>query len=213
MVIIRAAFFLIMNITGKLRQKSEFFRVAPDKLAACLLGKLIVYTNENETLSAVITETEAYLSAGDQASHSAPGLTKRNAPMFEDGGTIYVYKIYGIHHCFNIVSQTKGIGSAVLIRAAEPVGGIENMKANRNTEYIENLCRGPGNFCRAFGFDLSHNNLNCFCDNIGIYGHIPEGSFSIGNTERIGITKSAGLKLRFFIRGSRFVSGKIGLNT
>lgn len=197
-----------MNKNLPLQLGVEFFRTSPDRLAAGLLGKLLVFGNGSNSLSAVITETEAYLSHGDLASHSAVGLTARNAPMFEDGGTVYVYKIYGIHHCFNIVSETKGIGSAVLIRSAEPIGGIESMQKNRERIKVEDLCKGPGNFCRAMGFDLSHNNLKCTGSSIRLYPHIPESNFEIGNSTRIGITKSAELKLRYFIRGCKFVSGK-----
>lgn len=187
---------------------NKFFRSGPQELAINLLGKLLVFTNKGDRLSAVITETEAYLSIGDLASHSAPGLTARNAPMFEDGGTVYVYKIYGIHHCFNIASETKGTGSAVLIRAAQPIEGIIQMIANRNCNNTDNLCKGPGNFCKAFGFNLTHNNMDCYSNSVQLYGYLPENSFSICNTRRIGITKSPGLLLRYYIRGSKFVSGK-----
>jgi DNA-3-methyladenine glycosylase len=177
-----------------------FFQQPAALLAPALLGKYLVLGN----LWGKIVETEAYLSHDDPGSHAYRGLTKRNAPMFGPAGNSYVYFIYGMYYCFNIVSGKTGEGEAVLIRALEPVRGIEVMQKNRRTKTVENLCSGPGKLTQAFGITKTHNDLNLADGPIRLYdsGEIPV----IGISTRIGLTTGGDLPLRFFCEGSRFVS-------
>jgi DNA-3-methyladenine glycosylase len=189
-----------------------FFQQPAELLAPALLGKYLVF----EDLWGKIVETEAYLSHDDPGSHAYRGLTKRNAPMFGPAGYSYVYFIYGMYHCFNIVSGKTGEGEAVLIRALEPARGIEVMQENRRatgellsygerrTKTVENLCNGPGKLTQAFGITKKHNDISLVDGPIRLYdsGEIPV----IGISTRIGLTNGADLPLRFFCEGSRFVS-------
>ncbi|NLO19858.1 MAG: DNA-3-methyladenine glycosylase [Ignavibacteria bacterium] len=177
----------------------EFFLQKAEILARKLLGKVLVKKEDSHFLAAMIVETEAYLPQNDFASHSAVGLTKRNAAMFEKGGILYVYKSYGIHHCVNCVAGEKGVGTGVLLRAAIPLLGIDEMKARRKSEKIETLCKGPGNLGKAFGFTLKDNLASLRSKELFFqsYKEIKEENIMV--TKRIGITKSAELELRFLI--------------
>lgn len=126
--------------------------------------------------------------------------------MFESGGILYVYKIYGIHHCINVVTEYQNFGSAVLIRALEPVIGTNFMKINRKTENIKNLCSGPGKITQAFGFTMDLNFTKLDSDNLFIAQnpHLKTENMTI--SKRIGISKSADLLLRYFIAGNQFAS-------
>lgn len=186
----------------------EFYLLSPEIVAKELIGKAISFDRGNDELFAKIVETEAYLAKGDEASHSFKGKSLRNAPMFEEGGILYVYKIYGVHHCINIVTQQAGIGSAVLIRAVEPINGIEIMKKNRGVYEKSKLCNGPGNLSKAFGFDLSHNYRDLLKSDVRIKEFEKVKDSRIQSTKRIGITKSQNLPLRFYLIDSIWVSRK-----
>ncbi|MGA2296151.1 MAG: DNA-3-methyladenine glycosylase [FCB group bacterium] len=187
----------------------EFFLQKTEKVAKELLGKVIVKKIDNKIiLAGKIVETEAYLSKNDLASHSAPGKTKRNAAMFSVGGILYVYKIYGIHHCINIVTEPESIGSAVLIRAIEPLLGIDTMKELRGNDNIYNLCSGPAKLAQAFDFKIKDNSSSLLTPKLFIqrYENIPQNL--IVTSRRVGIVKSFELPLRFFINDSKFLSVK-----
>lgn len=188
----------------------SFFLQDTATVARQLIGKALVKQTEgSDYLAGKIVEAEAYLSEGDLSSHSAPGLTKRNAPMFEEGGILYVYFIYGVHHCINIVTEPAGTGAAVLIRALEPLAGIEIMKKNRETDDIQKLCKGPGNVAKAFNFNLNDNRSSLTSEGLFIQDIGEDAGHSeISVTPRIGIVKSAHLPLRFYLENSPFVSGK-----
>ncbi len=177
----------------------DFFLQKTEVVACSLLGKVLVKKEGNSFLAAMINETEAYLSENDFASHSAVGLTKRNAAMFREGGILYVYKIYGVHHCINFVTEEKEIGAAVLIRSAIPMLGINEMKINRKTDKLENLCKGPGNLAKAFGFTLKDNFLSLKSEELFLQDYKSFNDDNIKITKRIGITKSADLELRFLV--------------
>ncbi|MCL2139976.1 MAG: DNA-3-methyladenine glycosylase [Treponema sp.] len=178
----------------------QFFNKPTIELAKALLGKQLSYKN----LRGKIVETEAYLYTGDPGCHASRGMTKRNAPMFGPAGRTYVYFIYGMYHCLNIVSGKTGEGEAVLIRALEPVSGIDAMRQNRKTNKIENLCNGPGKLCQAFGITKKHNNLSLFDGDLEI--HNSREKPDIVCTARIGLSLGKNLPLRFYIMGNRFVS-------
>jgi len=185
--------------------KKQFYRRDTVTVAAKLLGKIIVKTEKNRILSGMIVETEAYKGKNDPASHSYNGITKRNYMMFEDGGKTYVYFIYGNHFCFNIVTEKKGTGSAVLIRAVEPLEGIDIMKKRRpKAKDIYNLTNGPGKFCSAFGINKNHNGLDLTEGDIILINSLDK--FRILKSRRVGIEKGNQLQYRFFINGNKFIS-------
>jgi DNA-3-methyladenine glycosylase len=190
------------------RLDTTFFEKDTVDVARALIGKLISkFLPDGNIVSAVIAETEAYL-PDDPASHSFRGLTKRNAPMFEEAGTIYIYRSFGIHLCMNIVTMPKGIGSAVLIRAGIPIDGIDVMKSRRGVSDEKSLLSGPGNFARGFGIGLE-DNFTSLINNSSLYlSDIGTQVINISSGPRIGISKAIDKPWRFFIEGSKFVSRK-----
>jgi len=127
--------------------------------------------------------------------------------MFERGGLAYVYLIYGVHNCFNVTSGIPGIGEAVLIRAVEPLEGIELMKTNRGTQNTEELCNGPGKLCQAFEIDRRHNGSSLIDGNIRLQVPvIPVERSNIRVTGRIGIKRGVDRQRRFVLSGSRWIS-------
>ena len=179
----------------------KFFNQHTINLAKALLGKYLVYGN----LKGIIVETEAYLYRDDPGCHASRGKTKRNAPMFAQAGNIYVYLIYGMYHCLNIVSGLEGEGEAVLIRALEPVEGIALMQRRRKTKNIINLCNGPGKLTKSFGISKKHNNLSLLDGPLQI--HNSKMKPEIITTTRIGLTAGKNLELRFYIKDNIYVSG------
>lgn len=179
------------------------------EVAASLLGWRLVRAGQNgEHLVGRIVETEAYLAEGDAASHSAPGPTARNRAMFLEPGHVYVYLIYGMHHCLNVVTGRAGIGEAVLVRALEPLEGQGTMRARRGAHVADrDLCRGPGRLCQAFGLTREHDGLDLGSGPLRLLppqSGGPRHAPIVG--PRVGITKSADLPLRFREAGSRWTS-------
>ena len=184
------------------------------KIARDLLGKILVTSWNNEYTSGRIVETEAYAGETDKASHASKGRTARTEIMFNKGGKAYVYLCYGVHQMFNIVTNKEGIPEAILIRAVEPVDGIDIMlKRTGKKKFDEILTRGPGNVGKAFGFHTSQCGLLLNSDEL----FIADDGFKvskemIGTSPRIGVDyagKHAEWHYRFFMKGSKFVSGKL----
>lgn len=186
----------------------SFFERDTIKVAKELLGKVIVKKiNKNEYISGKIVEVEAYMGDHDPACHAYNKVTGRSSMLYEDGGTIYVYFIYGNYYCFNIVTETKGIGSAVLIRAVEPLEGIEIMKELRpNVKNIHDLTNGPSKFCLAFDIDKRFNGKKLSKDGIFISNPLKKEKFEIKTTKRIGINVGQEFLYRFFIKDNPFVT-------
>ncbi len=173
-------------------------------IARDLLGKILIHETDKGIVGGIIVETEAYLGQNDPASHAYRGLTRRNSSMFGPPGTSYVYISYGVHHCFNVVCQPSGIGEAVLIRALEPLMGLEIMESNRKGVAKEQLTNGPGKLCQALGIDLRLNGHDLTQRPLFL---LPGPSpYAIGNSPRIGISVGRELPLRFYIKGNRYVS-------
>lgn len=175
---------------------SSFFAKDTVTVAQELLGKII----DVNGIRVRIVETEAY--GRDPASH-AYTRTERSALMYDTHGHVYVYLIYGMYWCLNFTSDKDNPG-AVLIRAVEPLTGIEKMKKNRKTEKITNLCSGPGKLCLALGIDKKYNGLKIGKE-IKVFddGFVSE---KITSSSRIGIKDALDLPWRFFVEGNEHVS-------
>ena len=174
-----------------MRRLNRAFYARPTvEVARGLLGKIL----RHGAASARIVEVEAYLGANDAAAHSASGLTPRTRVIFGRPGHAYVYLIYGMHHCLNIVAEPEGVAGCVLIRAVEPLAGV-NLPTN-----------GPGKLTRALGITLEHYGLDLTRGPITVHSAGDDAVFEIAVSPRIGIRKATELPLRFFIRGNRFVS-------
>jgi DNA-3-methyladenine glycosylase len=175
--------------------------------APLLLGCVLTRHTPEGLLSVKIVETEAY-HQDDPASHSFSGLTKRTAPMFEEGGYIYVYFTYGMHYCMNIVVGKRGVGEAVLLRAAEPLDGIEVMKKHRGIDNIHQLTNGPAKLTQALGIistELSGKKLGPNTLQLSPPEDIVEAD-QIIISPRIGIKKALENPWRFYIKNNPFVS-------
>lgn len=194
--------------------KKEFYEATTLQIAKKLLGTYLIHESpEGKTIGRIV-ETEAYLT-DDAACHASRGMTKRNEMMFGEPGHAYIYFIYGMYHCFNVVTAKKGIGEAVLIRALEPVTGIDLMRERRPTVKKEkDLCNGPAKLVLAMGM---HKNLNgVILDKKPLYllDHTAFGAKSpstkdIVATTRIGITQDAHLPYRFYLKDNPHVSKKL----
>lgn len=186
--------------------KEDFFKMETSELAKSLLGKILINEIDGEFISGRIIETEAYLPENDQACHAYLGMTSRNEAMFLEGGSVYVYLIYGMHYCFNIVSESQGKGCAVLIRALEPISGIKKMKENRGKNNLKDLCSGPAKLFQALGIQISDNKKKINQSNIKL-AHDDYLVKDFVETTRVGISKAKELKLRYYIN-SDFISIK-----
>lgn len=190
------------------RLDQAFYKQDTITVAKKLLGKKLIKTNSNgKQLSGIIVETEAYFQE-EPSCHAFCGHTKRTAPMFDEPGTSYVYFIYGMYNCVNVVTEPKGRGCAVLIRALEPLDGIEQMKENRNKQKLKELCSGPGKLTQALEITKKDNHLDLTTSNQLFIADtditVPEKD--IHTTTRVGIAKAKELPYRFYIKGSGFVS-------
>jgi DNA-3-methyladenine glycosylase len=188
-----------------LKLQKEFYLQKCLVVAKELIGKILVRVKEDKIYSGIIVETEAYLGEKDPASHAYPGKTKRNENMFKEGGIAYVYFTYGNHFCFNTVTGPEGTAHAVLIRAVDPLLGIDNMKKNRGTEDIYNIASGPGKLAKAFEIDLSLNGASLFGNEIYIMDS-QRKNYKILKSKRIGITKNPDKLFRFYAKDNMFVS-------
>ena len=196
----------------------SFFDRDPRRVARELLGKLVVRRARGNVLAGRIVEAEAYLGAGDLAAHAAAGRTARNAVLFGPPGHVYVYFIYGMYYCLNFSCLPDGVAGGVLIRSLEPVAGLEAMARARDLKHFNpdslrdrrSLTSGPGRLCEAMGITRRRDNAK---DAVSPRSdlQVRDDGFRPGKiaiTPRIGIVKSAGLKLRYVIEGNVFVSGK-----
>jgi DNA-3-methyladenine glycosylase len=185
-------------------------------LARFLIGKLLVRELPDGVVSGRVVETEAY-AIGDAAGHAYGGMTPRNRSLFLERGHAYVYLAYGVSFMLNVSSEAPGIGAGVLIRALEPVEGVAIMQRNRRTERLRDLTRGPGRLAEALridrsidGLDLTREGPLWLADDDRELGEVR--ARAIGESVRIGISRDAERVLRFYLRGSPFVSGLRSLN-
>lgn len=175
-------------------------------LARYLIGKVLVRDAAGGRMSGRIVETEAYV-VGDAAGHAFRGLTPRNRSLFLERGRAYVYFIYGVYYMLNVSSESPGIGAGVLLRALEPLDGIPLMQHHRGTTALRNLARGPGRLAHAMRIDRGLDGVDLCADGPLWLGAATQPASRIGKSVRIGLTLEAHRLLRFYERGSPFVSG------
>ncbi len=176
----------------------DFSRPA-DEVAQLLIGTVVLV----DGVGGRIVETEAY-DRSDPASHAFSGPTERNGAMFGPPGHAYVYRSYGIHWCLNFVCREEGHGAGVLIRALEPLAGLEIMQQRRDTDNLRLLCSGPGKLCQAIGVTRAHNGLSLAAAPFSLLAATDAVDLVAG--PRIGISKAMDVPWRFGLAGSRFVS-------
>ncbi len=198
----------------KQKLSKNFYTRDVHTVAKDLLGKLFVRKIGRKVISGMIVEVEAYDGLIDEASHSFSGKTKRNEVMFNEGGELYVYFTYGMHFCANVVTGRENESKAVLIRALQPVDGIDLMTEHRynkkeitRNEFI-NLTNGPAKLCKAFKIEREQNGKDLTGDEIFILKSANINQAKIAVTTRIGIKKSVDLPWRYYIKDNPFVSKK-----
>lgn len=153
-----------------------------------------------------LVETEAYTGEHDPASHAYRGKTERNAVMFGKAGVAYVYFSYGVHYCLNVTAETRGVAGAVLLRAAEPLAGIEIMRSRGDHGPEVRLLSGPGKIGRAFGLTRADNGLDFTRGPLGIAAGAAVSDDEVVVSARIGISRAVDFPYRFSVRGNRSVS-------
>lgn len=190
------------------RLSADFFRTATtESLARKLLGSRLVTVVRGVRTSGEIVEVEAYLGSNDPACHAARGKTQRNAMMFEAAGHCYVYLIYGMYHCVNVVSDPEGVGSGVLIRAVAPLEGIETLRRRRGMCDLSEVTTGPGRLCqslaisRSFGGEHFATSRRIWLEPFDEYS-----PYQVAVSGRIGISAGRELPLRFYVKDSPWVS-------
>lgn len=188
----------------------KFYQQETETVAKLLLGKTLVHKMGKKMISGYITETEAYLGAIDRACHTYGGKqTKRVQSMYLEGGHSYIYFIYGMYYCFNVVTRTTQHPEAVLIRSLEPLSGIEIMQKNRNQQNLKNLTTGPGKLCQALHLTKKQDGLDLCGSEVFIEEGISIPKKDIFSTTRIGVNyagQHAHWPLRFYIKNNFYVS-------
>jgi DNA-3-methyladenine glycosylase len=194
---------------------TEFYQRDTLKVAPDLLGKWLVRVIGYERLIGRIVEVEAYRGKDDPASHAFRGLTPRNAPMYGEPGHAYIYFTYGNHYCLNITTQKAGKPGAVLLRAIQPVGGVEVMRRFRPNVPHAELTNGPGKLTKALSIDKSLNEQSMTVTGpLFVTEPQPQSvqsGYEIWRSTRIGITDGLDKEWRFFMKGNPYVSKRGGL--
>ena len=188
----------------------DFYQQPTLQMGRDLLGKRLVRILNGQRLSGIIVETEAYIGEADKACHASQGRTPRTEVMYGPPGRAYVYFIYGMHHCFNVVTEEEGFPAAVLIRALEPLEGLEWMRRHRPGRPDDQLTNGPGKLCAALAIDRTLNGVDLCTSRVFF---IEEGRTvadeGIATSPRIGIRSDEVARSRpwrFYIKGNRCVS-------
>lgn len=192
------------------RLERGFYRRSTLTVVRELLGKRLVRIVDGQRLSGLIVEVEAYIGEDDAACHAAYGRTPRNEVMYGPPGHAYVYFIYGMHHCLNVVTEEEGFPAAVLIRALQPLEGLEIMRRHRPGKSDRELTSGPARLCQALAIGRDFNGAD-LCTGEALF--IEEGQMvrqeEIGASSRIGIKAdelARSVPWRFYVQGNDFVS-------
>lgn len=187
----------------------EFYTRPCLTVAKELIGKQLVHNTAEGTTKGIIVETEAYIGPDDAAAHSYKGRrTQRTEVMYGNGGYAYIYTIYGLHCCMNVVAHRIGYPEAVLIRALQPTAGLDIMRKRRGTDKDIELCRGPGKLCSAMGITMDDYGEDLCADNLYIEA-LDDMPIEVMATKRININYSgdaADYPWRFVYKGSRYIS-------
>jgi DNA-3-methyladenine glycosylase len=188
--------------------RRTFFSRDPLTVARDLLGRVLFYRAAEGLLAGRIVETEAYTGEADPASHAFRGRTTRNAVMFGAAGHAYVYFSYGMHYCLNVTADGPGIAGAVLLRALEPLAGMEIMRRRGDRGPEVRLLSGPGKVGRGFGLTLKDNGRDFTRGPLGLAAGTPVPDREVAISRRIGISRAVDLPYRFSVIGNRSVSGR-----
>lgn len=188
----------------------EFYTRNGVDVAKDLLGKIIVHETPEGIVKGKIVEVEAYLGEQDKAAHSYKSKKEgRTNIQYEDGGYAYIYMIYGMYYCMNVVANKKGVPEAILIRGIEPIEGIDLMKKRRGMDNIKNLCNGPGKLCIAFDINKNHYGIDLLGDELYIEEPKVKEDIEIIASKRINIDyaeEAVDYLYRFTIKDSKYIS-------
>jgi len=182
----------------------DFYERCVVDVAKDLLGKLLIRRIDGQVLIGRIVEAEAYRGPDDPASHAYRGKTERNKVMFDRGGLAYIYLAYGIHRLLNVTAEPPGKPAAVLIRALEPIKGVEVMRRFRGTSDLRALTSGPGRLTEALSIDLKLNGLDLTSSDELFIADDEFRAFKIASSPRIGVRDKR--RWRFYVEGNKFVS-------
>lgn len=187
--------------------KEDFFARNTVEVSKNLLGKYMYHESAEGITVGKVVETEAYLGKDDPACHSARGRTMRNEVMFGPAGYAYIYLIYGMHLCFNVTTDNRHTPAAVLLRALEPLSGLDLMRKRRSKENLKDLCSGPGKLVQAMGISLNENGKSVTLGPVRFFeGQDNPEELNIVTTTRVGISQAVDWPLRFYLKESPFVS-------
>lgn len=189
--------------------EQSFYEQQSGTVARELLGAYLIHHSPQGTTIGQIVETEAYGGPEDKACHAWKGMTPRTRVMFGPGGYTYVYLIYGMYCCFNVVTGSEGDGQAVLVRAVRPVDGLALMAERRKTAKEDNLCSGPGKLCQAFGITREYSGLSLASQSLYLAYGERVADFQVQTTPRINVDYAGAAKdfpWRFVVKGSKFIS-------
>jgi len=201
----RDSSFIVHHSSFQILPRSFYLQPTLD-VARQLLGKVLVHRTAEGVCSGIIVETESYLGPEDAACHSARGRTARTEVMFGPPGHAYVYFTYGMHYCFNAVTQPEGVAEAVLVRAVEPLEGIELMRSRRGTDNLRALASGPGKLCQAMAIGRHCNGADLTRKD---HFHIEDRGIVVEDVvwaRRVGIRMAAEHEWRCYVKNSRFIS-------
>jgi len=196
-----------MDCVGQ-KLNRDFYLRPTLQVARDLIGKVIIYKPQKSKMAVKIVEVEAYIGEDDPACHAAVGKTERNAVMYGIGGFSYVYFIYGMYHCLNIVTENEDFPAAVLIRGGEPLTGLSQMEKNYPKAAGKMYTNGPGKLCKALNLTRDENGLDLLENRL----YLEDRGFKtnrITQSARIGIKKGANRKWRFFDSDSDWVSANV----
>jgi len=184
--------------------KRSFYSRNTILVAIDLIGKILYYRTDQGIFKGQVVEVEAYLGDKDPACHAFVGKTQRSKIFWDKPGLAYIFVIYGIYHCLNAITEEPNIPGCVLIRALEPLQGIDTMKRNRNINDLISLTNGPGKLTQAYGITREQNGMDMIESNLCFFNNSSYDEINV--TSRIGISKAISEPLRFYVHKNPFVS-------